>query len=148
MKFDTKQHTILVAEDDPDDRLWIKEALTECHMGEHTRFVEDGEELLDCLLHRGKFTDTRSLSFPGLILLDLNMPKMDGREALKEIKADHRLRHIPIVILTTSQAEEDTFRTYDLGANTVIHKPVTYDQLVKIMQSLTTYWFETSELPL
>ncbi len=148
MKFDTKQHSILIAEDDPDDRLWIKEALTECQITQDVHYVEDGEELMDYLLHRGKYTTTRSLAYPGLILLDLNMPKKDGREALKEIKTDPRLRHIPIIILTTSRAEEDTFRTYNLGANTVIHKPVTYDKLVQTMRSLANYWFEISELPL
>ncbi len=148
MKFDGKQHSILIAEDDPDDRLWIKEALAECQITQDVTYVEDGEELMDYLLHRGKYTTTRSLSYPGLILLDLNMPRKDGREALKEIKADPRLRHIPVIILTTSRAEEDSFRTYNLGANSVIHKPVTYDKLVETMRSLTHYWFEISELPI
>jgi len=148
MTIDTKPRTILIAEDDPDDRQWIKEALAKCQFEQQIRFVVDGEELMDILLHRGKYTDTGNLAYPGLILLDLNMPKKDGRESLKEIKSDPRIRHIPIIILTTSRAEEDTFRTYNLGANTVIHKPVTFDKLVQIMQTLTDYWFRTAELPL
>lgn len=139
---------ILVAEDDPDDRQWIKEALTECRLDQDLRFVDDGEDLMDFLLHRGKYTATGSLVYPGLILLDLNMPRKDGREALKEIKADPRLRHIPVIILTTSRAEEDIFRTYNLGANTVILKPITFDNLVHIMRTVAHYWFEVSELPL
>lgn len=148
MTIDTKPRTILIAEDDPDDRQWIKEALTECQLEHQIRFVVDGEELMDFLLHRGKFTATGNLAYPGLILLDLNMPKKDGRESLKEIKSDPRIRHIPIIILTTSKAEEDTFRTYNLGANTVIHKPVTFAHLVKIMETVTAYWFRVAELPL
>ena len=148
MTNDTKPHIILIAEDDPDDRQWIKEAFTECHLEHQIRFVVDGEELMDFLLHRGKFMATGNLAYPGLILLDLNMPKKDGREALKEIKSDPRTRHIPIVILTTSKAEEDTFRTYNLGANSVIHKPVTFAHLVEIIKALTDYWFKIAELPL
>lgn len=140
--------TILVAEDDLDDRQWIKEALIDTSAAVKVRFVEDGEDLLDLLYHRGKYTAIPSLAYPGLILLDLNMPRKDGREALKEIKADPRLRHIPIIILTTSKAEEDVFRTYNLGANSVILKPVTFSALQRIMQNLVQFWFGTAELPL
>jgi CheY-like chemotaxis protein len=148
MTIGAKPRTILIAEDDQDDRQWIKEALAKCHFEQQLHFVVDGEELMDFLLHRGKFTATGNLAYPGLILLDLNMPKKDGRESLKEIKSDPRIRHIPTIILTTSRAEEDTFRTYNLGANSVIHKPVTFDNLVQIMQTLTDYWFKVVELPL
>jgi CheY-like chemotaxis protein len=148
MKKDRRPPIILIAEDDPDDRQWIKEALMETHAPAELRFVEDGEELMDFLYHRGKYKTTSTLSFPGLILLDLNMPKKDGREALKEIKSEPRLRHIPIIILTTSKVEEDIFRTYNLGANSVILKPVTYSGLIDIMRSLTQYWLEVTELPL
>ena len=134
MTFEPRPRTILVAEDDPDDRQWIKDALAECHLGLRVDFVADGEELMEFLLHRGKYAVTGNLAYPGLILLDLNMPKKDGRESLKEIKSDSRIRHIPIIVLTTSRAEEDTFRTYNLGANSVIHKPVTFDNLVQIMR--------------
>ena len=148
MKIDGRPPIILIAEDDPDDRQWIKEALIETNASVDMRFVEDGEELMDFLYHRGKYKTTSTLSYPGLVLLDLNMPKKDGREALKEIKSDPRLRHIPVIILTTSKAEEDIFRTYNLGANSVILKPVTYSVLMEIMRSLTHYWLTVSELPL
>jgi CheY-like chemotaxis protein len=148
MKTGSRLPMILIAEDDEDDRQWVKEALIESRVTTDLRFVVDGEELMDFLFHRGKYAGTASLVYPGLILLDLNMPKKDGREALKEIKADPRLRHIPVVILTTSRAEEDVFRTYNLGANTVIHKPVSYQGLIQIMRSLAHYWFEIAELPL
>lgn len=140
--------TILIADDDEDDRNWVKEALAESLMANNPRFVTDGEELMDFLRHRGQYTIQSGQSYPSLILLDLNMPRKDGREALKEIKADPRLRHIPIVILTTSRAEEDVFHSYKSGANTVIQKPVTFDGLIRIMHTLTHYWFKVAELPL
>ena len=117
--------TILIADDDADDRLMAKEALEECRLANHIDFVEDGVELLDYLRARGRYAATSALRKPGLIILDLNMPKMDGREALREIKADPSLRRIPIVVMTTSKAEEDIYRTYDLGVNSFITKPVT-----------------------
>jgi CheY-like chemotaxis protein len=109
--------------------------------------VENGEELLEYLYRRGKYSDPAVSPRPGLILLDLNMPKKDGRQALKEIKADPSLRSIPIVVLTTSKAEEDILRSYDLGVNSFIVKPVTFEGLVDIMKTLTKYWFEIVELP-
>jgi CheY-like chemotaxis protein len=145
---DNRPPILLIAEDDPDDRQWIKEALVETHVTADVRFVEDGEELMDFLNHRGKYKTSSTLAYPGLILLDLNMPKKDGREALKDIKSDPRLRHIPVIILTTSKSKEDIFRTHDTGANSVILKPVTYSGLVEIMQSVKKYWFEVAELPL
>jgi CheY-like chemotaxis protein len=148
MRKDARPPIILIADDDPDDRQLIHEALIETHVTADIRFVEDGEELMDFLHHRGKYKMASTLAYPGLILLDLNMPKKDGREALKEIKSEPRLRHIPIIILTTSKAEEDVFRTYNLGANSVILKPVTYSGLIDIMRSLTQYWLEVTELPL
>lgn len=148
MNIDKRPPILLIAEDDPDDRQWIKEALVEAHVTADVRFVEDGEDLMDFVNHRGKYKTSSTLSYPGLILLDLNMPKKDGREALKEIKSDPRLRHIPVIILTTSKSKEDVFRTHDMGANSVILKPVTYAALVDIMRSLKQYWFEVAELPL
>lgn len=139
--------TILMAEDDDDDRLLTRDALAECRLANDLHFVEDGEELMDYLCHRGQYADPNDSPTPGLILLDLNMPKKDGREALKEIKAIPELRHIPIVILTTSKAEEDIFRSYDLGANSYITKPVTFESLVEVMKALGRYWFEIVELP-
>ena len=139
--------TILMADDDPDDRLLTEEALSESHLLNDLYFVENGEDLLDYLHNRGQYSDPLQAPRPGVILLDLNMPKKDGREALQEIKADPSLRQIPIVILTTSKAEEDIYRTYDLGASSFITKPVTFESLVEVMQTLGKYWFEIVELP-
>lgn len=133
-----------MADDDADDRMLTKEALEESRVLNDLRFVEDGEELMDYLKKRGPYADAQR---PGLILLDLNMPKKDGREALKEIKADPDLRRIPIVVMTTSKAEEDVFRSYDLGASSFITKPVTFDRLVELMRTLGQYWVEFVELP-
>jgi CheY-like chemotaxis protein len=142
-----KPITILLADDDADDRMLARDALEESRLANDLRFVENGEELLDYLLRRGKFTDPESSPRPGLILLDLNMPRKDGREALREIKAEPSLRSIPIIVLTTSKAEEDIYRTYDLGVNSFITKPVTFDQLVQVMRVVGRYWFEIVELP-
>ena len=139
--------TILIADDDPEDRMLAEDALKEGRLVNDVRFVEDGEELLEYLQHRGKFEDPESSPRPGMILLDLNMPRMDGREALKVIKGDPELRRIPVVVLTTSKAEEDIYRSYDLGVNSFIIKPVTFDSLVNIMRILEAYWFEIVEIP-
>ena len=142
-----KSLTVLVAEDDEDDRNFIRKAWDKSGITHDLRFVEDGEELMDYLHNRDKYADYQRYPAPGLILLDLNMPRKDGREALKEIKADPHLRVIPIVALTTSRAEEDVLRTYDLGVNSFITKPVTFSALVNIMQTLEKYWFDIVELP-
>ncbi|MEC9441367.1 MAG: response regulator [Myxococcota bacterium] len=142
-----KPITILIADDDEDDRLLAEDALRENRLVNDLRFVEDGEELMEYLLQQGKYADPRDAPRPGLILLDLNMPKKDGREALQEIKSNDLLRRIPVVILTTSKAEEDILKTYDLGVNSFITKPVTFDGLVELMQLLGRYWFEIVELP-
>ena len=126
--------TILMADDDPDDRKMTREAFDESRLTNDLRFVEDGEELLDYLHHRGKYAAEGAAPMPGLILLDLNMPRMDGREALREIKADPRLRSIRIVIMTTSKAEEDIIRSYDLSAASYITKPVTFERLVVVIR--------------
>jgi CheY-like chemotaxis protein len=139
--------TILMADDDADDRLMVKEAFEESRLGNELHFVEDGEQLIDYLLRRGPFAKLKGKPLPGLILLDLNMPRKDGREALAEIKKHPELRRIPIVILTTSKAEEDVLRTYDLGANSFITKPVTFDNLVKVIQVLGNYWVKIVQLP-
>lgn len=142
-----KPITILIADDDEDDRLLAEDALRENRLVNDLRFVEDGEELMEYLLQQGKYSDPRDAPRPGLILLDLNMPRKDGREALEEIKSNDLLRRIPVVILTTSKAEEDILKTYDLGVNSFITKPVTFDGLVELMQLLGRYWFEIVELP-
>ena len=118
-----KSILILVADDDAEDRMLVKEALEENRLKNAIKFVENGEELMDYLHNRGKFSDKEVYPIPGLILLNLNMPKKDGREALKEIKEDSHLRLIPVVVLTTSKAEEDIFKTYNLGVSSLIAKP-------------------------
>jgi CheY-like chemotaxis protein len=143
----TKPITIVLADDDADDRMLARDALAEARLANDLFFVQDGEELLDFLRHRGRFADPGAVPRPGLILLDLNMPRKDGREALAEIKADPDLRRIPVVVLTTSKAEEDIYRTYDLGVNSFITKPVTFEGLVSVMKALGQYWFEIVELP-
>lgn len=142
-----KSVTILVADDDADDRLMIHDALKENRLANDLHFVEDGEDLMRYLHGQGKYADRAAYPLPGLILLDLNMPKMDGREALREIKGDDHLRGIPVVVLTTSKAEEDIYRTYNLGVNSFITKPVTFESLVVITRELGRYWFEIVELP-
>lgn len=142
-----KSITILVADDDADDRMMLKEAFEESRLANRLHFVSDGEELMDYLHRRGAWKDSKLSPRPGLILLDLNMPKKDGREALKEIKSDPELKQIPVVVFTTSKAEEDIYRSYNLGVNSFISKPVTFDALVGITRELGKYWFEIVELP-
>lgn len=143
-----KEVIILVADDDPDDRLMFKDSFEETGMHNTVHFVNDGEELLDYLMRRGTYASLTNVRLPGLILLDLNMPKKDGREALKEIKGNPSLRQIPVVVFTTSKAEEDICRSYELGVNSFICKPLSYDVLVKTVKSLVKYWLETVQLPL
>ncbi len=137
---------ILMADDDDDDFLLTKKALGESRLLNTLVRVVDGEELLDYLYRRGKYTP-QNAPRPGVILLDLNMPRKDGREALKEIKSNDNLCHIPIVVFTTSKAEEDVYRLYQLGVNSFITKPVTFDNLTEVMVALGKYWFEIVELP-
>lgn len=141
-----KPITIVLADDDPDDRLLASEAMEESMLANALVTVEDGQQLLDYLHCTGAWED-RAPENPGLILLDLNMPRMDGRQALAEIRADPNLRRIPVVVLTTSKAEEDILRTYELGVNSFITKPVTFEGLVTVMQELGRYWLEIVELP-
>jgi len=138
---------ILMADDDDDDILLTQKALKKGKLLNKLISVRDGEELLDYLQYRGEYSDASQAPRPGLILLDLNMPKKDGREALKEIKADPELREIPVVVFTTSKAEEDIYRSYKLGVNSFITKPVTFDSLIEVMQTLGKYWFEIVSLP-
>jgi CheY-like chemotaxis protein len=142
-----KPITILYADDDAEDRMLVRDAWAENRLANELHFVEDGEELMDYLRRRGQYTHLANQPLPGMILLDLNMPRKDGREALQEIKADPRLRSIPVVILTTSKAEEDILRAYDLGVNSFILKPVTFQSLVDLTLTLSKYWFEVVELP-
>ncbi len=142
-----KSVSILMAEDDQDDCLLVREALKSSRLLNDLYIVGDGEELLDFLKHRNKYSNPANAPKPGLILLDLNMPRKDGREALIEIKSDPELRRIPLVVLTTSKEEGDIIRSYDLGANSYITKPVTFESLVEVIKSLGKYWFEIVELP-
>lgn len=137
----------LMADDDPDDRLLIKEAFQESLLTNTIYFVEDGVELMDYLRHQDKYSNPGDAPRPDLILLDLNMPRKDGREALAEIKSDSRLRYIPVVVLTTSKAEEDIMRSYDIGAAGYITKPVTFDGLVEAIRGLKRYWVQIVRLP-
>ena len=147
METSSKPITILMADDDADDRLMTKEAFEDSRLANDLRFVEDGVELMDYLQRRGKYRDPATSPRPGLILLDLNMPKKDGREALEEIKADPNLKCVRIVVLTTSKAEEDIYRTYDLGAASYITKPVTFAGMAEVIKTVGKYWLEIVELP-
>ncbi len=138
---------ILMADDDADDRFLAEDALKEAHLKNDIRFVCDGEELMEYLCHRGKYIDPESAPRPGLILLDLNMPRMDGREAIEQIKRDPDLKRIPVVVLTTSKAEEDVIRSYELGVCGYITKPVSFDDLIIVMKTIGKYWFEVVVLP-
>lgn len=139
--------TILMADDDEDDRLLTRDALTESRVLNRLFCVEDGVELLQYLRREDKYEDKDLYPRPGLILLDLNMPRMDGREALQKIKADPELRSIPVVILTTSKQEEDMVKGYGLGAASYITKPVNFEGLVDLMKAIGHYWVEFVELP-
>jgi CheY-like chemotaxis protein len=161
-----KSIAILMADDDPDDRQLTQHAFERSRWGGDLRFVEDGEELMDYLkrrgsprginfswtpaatiaIPRGKYHNPATSPRPSLILLDLNMPRKQGHEALHEIKADARLRQIPVIVLTTSRAQADIFRTYDLGANSFISKPTTFDGMLDMVKSLAAYWFKLVEL--
>jgi two-component system, response regulator len=139
--------TILMADDDADDRFLAQDAFREARLLNELRFVFDGEELMDYLCRRGKYADPEKSPRPGLILLDLNMPRKDGREALEEIKRDPDLRRIPVVVLTTSRSEEDVLQSYNIGVAGYIQKPVEFEGLVQVMKIIGKYWFEIVALP-
>ena len=147
MNSDAMPITILMADDDADDRRLTQEALEEGRLMNELRFVMHGEELMDYLRHEGKYAPPAVAPRPGLILLDLNKPRKDGRSVLQEIKSDPELRTIPVVVLTTSKADEDVYKSYDLGVNSYIVKPVTFEALVDILQTLEKYWFQIVQLP-
>lgn len=143
----SKPIEILIADDDLEDQQLIYDALKESYLKNNIQCVENGEDLLLYLRNEGNYSDKQKHPTPGIVLLDLNMPKKDGREALKEIKEDPVLKNIPIIILTTSSAEADILKTYNLGANSFITKPVTFSAMVETMSALKKYWFEIVELP-
>lgn len=138
---------IVVADDDADDRMMIKDAFDESKLGNPVDFVEDGIQLMEYLKREGKYASLAGQPYPGFILLDLNMPRKDGRTVLKEIKESTELHRIPIIILTTSKAEEDIIKTYNLGVNSFICKPVSFDKLVDIVKTVGHYWIEIVALP-
>ncbi|MCK4404425.1 MAG: response regulator [candidate division Zixibacteria bacterium] len=146
-QFNGKPAVILLAEDDPGDQELTRRALEQSRIRNELYIVEDGEEALDYLLRRGRYEDPASSPKPDLMLLDLNMPKMDGKQLLKQMRADPKLRRIPVVALTTSKQESDIIRTYDLGANSYIVKPVDMDQFINAIKVLKDYWFQIVVLP-
>ncbi len=142
-----RSRTILMAEDDAEDCLLVREALVESRQNCELRIVRDGEELSDYLNRRGAYASGREAPPPDLILLDLKMPKRDGREALRELKGDSRFKQIPVVVFTTSTDKEDIRYAYRMGVNSYVTKPVTFRDLVKLMEILSQYWFEWVEPP-
>jgi CheY-like chemotaxis protein len=142
-----KPIVILLADDDPEDRTLAREALAESRLANDLREVENGEQLLQYLRRQDRYSDPADSPTPGVILVDLNMPRKDGLAAITEIKRDASFRHIPVVVLTTSNADADIVRSYDLGVNSYITKPVTFDGLVEVMRGFGRYWFEIVELP-
>ncbi len=138
--------TILIADDDEDDRLFMAEALRQNQFRSTVKFVEDGVELIDYLTYQNGFT-AENTPRPSLILLDLNMPRKDGFEALKEIKTHPHLCRLPVVVLSTSAAKEDVKRAYGLGGNSFITKPHNFNRLIEMVGSLKLYWLETVQLP-
>lgn len=142
----SKPVVVLMADDDEDDLILTRDAFIENQLSSQLMFVRNGEELMDYLHHKGDYSEENAPT-PNLILLDLNMPRMDGREALVGIKSNPRLKLIPIVILTTSKAEEDILKSYELGVNSFITKPVSFDEMLKITKTIGTYWFDIVKLP-
>lgn len=138
----------LIAEDDAEDRMLLAEAFSENRLSNLVHFVENGVDLMEYLQRKNKYSDMRTYPRPGIIILDLNMPKMDGREALKELKNNPDFKEIPVVVLTTSKTEEDVIRSYGLGVNSFITKPVSFDALVNVIRDLGRYWLEVVELPI
>jgi CheY-like chemotaxis protein len=139
--------TILMAEDDLDDQVLTRDAFDEAHFANQLRFVNDGEELMAYLRNQDVYADPARYPRPGLILLDLNMPRKDGREALQEIKADPRLSSIPVVVMTTSKSDEDILASYQAGVSSFIRKPITFEKMIEVIRALTHYWLEIVELP-
>lgn len=142
-----KSATILLVEDDRGDQELTRRALDEGKIRNDLRIVEDGEEALAYLFRRGKYKDPATSPKPDLLLLDLNLPRVDGREVLEQIRADSKLRRMAVVVLTTSRQEEDILRSYELGCNSFITKPVDVNQFIQVIQALERYWFQIVVLP-
>jgi len=139
--------TFLMVDDDPDDRMLFREACEEVRLRNPVEFLENGEQLVDYLNRKGPYAELKDKPLPGIILLDLNMPLKDGREALEEIKASAALRHIPVIVLTTSKDEDDILSSYGLGASSYIVKPVSLDRLMRVVNSIGEYWVQIVEVP-
>lgn len=138
---------ILIADDDQDDCLMTREAFREAKFDNPLHFVHDGEALLDYLKRRPPYDDNCRYPMPGLILLDLNMPRVDGREALQAIKGNTELRCIPVVVLSTSSTREDILDCYATGGNSFITKPASFSGLLHAIKTLGQYWLQTVKLP-
>jgi CheY-like chemotaxis protein len=138
---------ILLVEDNPADQELIRRAAKEAAFGKELRIVEDGEEALAYLFRRGQYQAPAASPKPDLLLLDLNLPRVDGYQVLEEIRKDLNLCRMPVVVLTTSRQEKDIIRCYELGCNSFITKPVGLDQFTRLVQALEKYWFEIAVLP-
>lgn len=138
---------ILLVEDDPDDIELIKEAFKSANIVNNIVVLRDGQEALDYLFHKGDYTDVKKSEMPGLILLDIKMPKVDGIEVLKKIKKDRNLKRIPVVMLTTSRDNQDILESYDNHANSYVEKPVKFDDFIKVIKKIGLYWILTNTPP-
>ena len=138
---------IIIAENDEDDRMLLEHAIEETKLAVKMHFVQDGNELMDYLYRKGKYAQLKRFQSIHLILLDLNMPKKNGLEVIKEVRENQKLRQIPIVVLSTSNTKEDIYLSYYIGANSFITKPSSFDSLVNTMKMLIEYWSQTVELP-
>jgi CheY-like chemotaxis protein len=139
--------TILLIDDDPADQFLVQEALRTANLSYDLRIVSDGDEAIEYLYHRGRYGGDRRAPRPDLILLDLNMPRYSGRQVARSLKADPTLRHIPVVVLTTSGLEQDVEELYEAGVNTYLQKPVNFDEFTEVLRDLSTYWLERAVLP-
>jgi two-component system, response regulator len=139
--------TILVIDDDPADQFLVQEAMRTANLHYDLRLVSDGDEAIEYVYHRGRYSDGRKAPRPDLILLDLNMPRLNGRHVARAIKADPNFRAIPIVVLTTSRLEQDVEELYQTGVNSYIRKPANFDEFTEALRDLSTYWLGRATLP-
>ena len=137
---------ILIADDDADDRMFLEQAMRQNGYSQGIQFVNDGEELMDYLYRKGEF-NSQNAPWPSMLILDLNMPRKNGFQALLEIKENPKLRRLPVIVMTTSSAEEDVLKTYNLGVNSFVTKPFNYNRLVEIVGTLKAYWMDMAKLP-
>jgi len=138
--------TVLIADDDADDRMFLEQAMRQNGYTQAINFVEDGEQLMEYLRQQGRYNE-QNAPWPNLLILDLNMPRKNGFQALSEIKDDPKLRRLPVVVMTTSSTDEDVIKTYNLGVNSFVTKPFNFNRLVEMIGALKTYWMDTVKLP-